>query len=101
MFIILPNTQLNLQKYPKTFEIMPKWRNFAQSGHTGHDAAWCVGHWVSWSDDDDLMIQSFLGVAGKQVSVWPTKNRQMSMKVAQKRFSLGKMKDFNTFTKIA
>ena len=32
-------------------------------------------------------------------SVWPVKNRQMSIKVAQKCFTR-KMKDFDTFTKL-
>jgi len=32
--------------------------------------------------------------------VWPDKNRQMSIKVAQKGFTR-KMNDFDTFTKIA
>ena len=35
------------------------------------------------------------------VAVWPVKNRQMSMKVAQKMISLEKIKVFDTFTKIA
>ena len=34
------------------------------------------------------------------VSVWPEKNCQMSMKVAQNEFT-SKMIDFDTFTKIA
>ena len=34
-------------------------------------------------------------------SVWPVKNRQMSIKVAPNMISLEKIKDFDTFTKIA
>ena len=31
---ILPNTKWTLSKWPKCFNILPKWRNFAKSGHT-------------------------------------------------------------------
>ena len=29
---------MNSQKLPKTLEILPKWQNFAKSGHTGLDS---------------------------------------------------------------
>ena len=38
--------------------------------------------------------------AGVSQTVWPDKNRQMSVKVAQNDFTR-KIKDFDTFTKIA
>ena len=31
----LPNIEYTLKKLPKTFQLMPKWRNFAKFGHTG------------------------------------------------------------------
>ena len=31
---ILPNTKLTLKNLPKTYKIVPKWRNFVQYGHT-------------------------------------------------------------------
>ena len=31
---ILPNTKWTLSKWPKCFNILPKWWNFAKSGHT-------------------------------------------------------------------
>ena len=34
-FKILPNGKLTLEKLPKTLKILPKWRNFAKSGHIG------------------------------------------------------------------
>ena len=30
----LPNTKPTFKKWPKTFKILPRWRNFAKSGHT-------------------------------------------------------------------
>ena len=32
----MPNTKLTLYFLTKTFNILPKWLNFAQSGHTGY-----------------------------------------------------------------
>ena len=32
--IFLPNTKYTLKNLPKSFKIVPKWRNFAKSGHT-------------------------------------------------------------------
>ena len=32
---ILQNTKKSIKNLPKTFKIVPKWRNFAKSGHTG------------------------------------------------------------------
>ena len=34
---IWPNTKFTLEKLPRTFNILPKWRNFAKSGHSGDD----------------------------------------------------------------
>ena len=31
---MLPNTILALNKWPKMYQISPKWRNFAKSGHS-------------------------------------------------------------------
>ena len=38
-FQIFPNTKWTLSKWPKFFNIMPKWRNFAKSGHTELETA--------------------------------------------------------------
>ena len=35
---ILPNTKWTLSKWPKCFNIVPKWRNFAKSVHTAKGA---------------------------------------------------------------
>ena len=29
------HTKVTLKELPKTFKILPKWQNFAKSGHTG------------------------------------------------------------------
>ena len=31
---MLPNTILVLNKWPKIYKTLPRWRNFAKSGHT-------------------------------------------------------------------
>ena len=32
----MANTKLTLSKWPECFNSVPKWRDFAQSGHTDH-----------------------------------------------------------------
>ena len=32
-----PNIKSTLKNLPKTFKIVPKWQNFAKSGHTGRN----------------------------------------------------------------
>ena len=33
----MPNKKKTVKKIPKTFKVLPKWRNFAKSGHTVQD----------------------------------------------------------------
>ena len=35
---ILANSKYSFEKLPKTLNILPNWRNFAKSGHTGEDS---------------------------------------------------------------
>ena len=37
MFKSLPNTIQSFLKWPKTLKLLPKWRNFAKSGHTARE----------------------------------------------------------------
>ena len=37
-----PNVKWTLQNFPKTFNFLPKWRNFSKYGHTG---LWCF-KWI-------------------------------------------------------
>ena len=45
---ILPNKKVTFKNLPKTCKLLPKWRNFAKSGHTGGRAQSSVGQlWSS------------------------------------------------------
>ena len=39
-FSILPNKKKTAKNLPKTCKLLPKWRNFAKSGHTVSPAKW-------------------------------------------------------------
>ena len=62
---MLPNTKLTLEKLLKTFKILPKRRNFANSGHT--DCIYLMFGYViietAWADIDlhFLLLKSFMG----------------------------------------
>ena len=44
----MPNTRLTLKEMPKTFKFLPKWRNFAKSGHSANVPHRCPIHGM-WS----------------------------------------------------
>ena len=53
--MIISNAKLVVQSLSKTFDFLPKWRNFAKSGHTGRDA--------KTADNDDNYLGTFFSVS--------------------------------------
>ena len=58
-FKSMPNTNENIKILPKSFKVLPKWRTFAKSGHTGWDVLVSDGLAVDDHPQASLLSASF------------------------------------------